>query len=877
MNYMSSNSALSPEALHLFEALPDLYLILSTDFTILTASKAYLEIAQKNLDEIQGKNVFEVFPDNPANPKADGTTALRKSFESVLANKQVHKMDQQRYDITVNKGNDTFIEKYWRAINTPVLDKAGEVQYILLKVEDITAQALALKSEATSKIQLEQITGEQLVTKQELIKARAQADLERRKLENLFMQAPALICIFEGPEHVFALVNPLYQQLVGDRPILGKPIAEAMPELEGQPIFGLLDKVYQTGETIYAHETQVQLDHTNSGDIGHNYYNFTYQAIRNLEGEIYGIMVFAYEVTTQVNARKEIEKRQQALQELNKKLEEANQQTQAAYSKLAQMQLELQKMNRDLEKLVTERTSELEQSNAAIEEQRNFLHTILMNAPTPFVILEGPEHVFQLVNPSFQQLFPGRNLVGKPLIQALPEIDESPIPRILDKVYLSGETYEAREYPLMLSRHEGEPAEEILFTFTYQAHRNQQGVIDGVLVFAHDVTLEVLARNAVQESAQQLKLITDALPVLIGYLDKEERYRFANKAYESWFPLKAADLLGRKVRDVVGEKAYQGVKQYIDRALAGERLDFESKMPYRDEFVKHIRTSYVPDIREGKVAGFYTLVNDITEQVEIRQQIEEREQEALALSKKLATTNEELSTINDELVRTNVDLDNFIYAASHDLKAPIFNIERLLLILLESIPSETQEAPELSQVLDMISNSIVRFKRTIDHLTDVTKLQKENNQETTIVNMADLIHDVELDLISQIETSGAQVDVNVAECPAIRFSEKNLRSVIYNLLSNAIKYRSPDQPPKIKIDCQEAGEYILLRVQDNGLGLDLAGQQKIFSMFVRLHDHVEGTGVGLYMVKKIVENADGRIEVESAIGAGSTFKVYLKR
>jgi signal transduction histidine kinase len=108
---------------------------------------------------------------------------------------------------------------------------------------------------------------------------------------------------------------------------------------------------------------------------------------------------------------------------------------------------------------------------------------------------------------------------------------------------------------------------------------------------------------------------------------------------------------------------------------------------------------------------------------------------------------------------------------------------------------------------------------------------------------------------------------------------KNARSIVYNLLSNAIKYRSPDRPPVVRVHCRPEGEYSELSVSDNGLGLDLSAdkREKLFAMFKRLHNHVEGSGVGLYMVKRMIENAGGRIEVESTLGEGSTFKVYFKR
>jgi signal transduction histidine kinase len=119
--------------------------------------------------------------------------------------------------------------------------------------------------------------------------------------------------------------------------------------------------------------------------------------------------------------------------------------------------------------------------------------------------------------------------------------------------------------------------------------------------------------------------------------------------------------------------------------------------------------------------------------------------------------------------------------------------------------------------------------------------------------------------------------VEVADCPPVTFSEKNLRSVVYNLLSNAVKYRAPERPPRVKVRAHCTNHHVLLVVQDNGLGISETGQRKLFGMFQRLHDHVEGSGIGLYMVKRMVENVGGRIEVESEVGTGSTFTVYFPR
>jgi signal transduction histidine kinase len=130
-------------------------------------------------------------------------------------------------------------------------------------------------------------------------------------------------------------------------------------------------------------------------------------------------------------------------------------------------------------------------------------------------------------------------------------------------------------------------------------------------------------------------------------------------------------------------------------------------------------------------------------------------------------------------------------------------------------------------------------------------------------------------VVPGVRTCGAQLDVELADNAAVRFLEKNLRSLVYNLLSNALKYRDPSRPAHVRLRARPDGQFLRLTVQDNGLGIDPAGQRKLFGLFERLHNHVEGSGIGLFMVKKMVENAGGRIVVESEVGVGSTFTVLL--
>jgi signal transduction histidine kinase len=114
------------------------------------------------------------------------------------------------------------------------------------------------------------------------------------------------------------------------------------------------------------------------------------------------------------------------------------------------------------------------------------------------------------------------------------------------------------------------------------------------------------------------------------------------------------------------------------------------------------------------------------------------------------------------------------------------------------------------------------------------------------------------------------------EVPSIEFQRKNLRSIMYNLLSNAVKYRATDRVNRIDIRTYKDSNTIVLEVKDNGLGISQNQQEKLFQMFKRFHPHVEGTGIGLYIIKRIVENHGGTITVSSTEEQGTTFTIFFK-
>lgn len=272
-----------------------------------------------------------------------------------------------------------------------------------------------------------------------------------------------------------------------------------------------------------------------------------------------------------------------------------------------------------------------------------------------------------------------------------------------------------------------------------------------------------------------------------------------------------------------------------------------------------------PYITKAKVATFVRFylqkkelekVNKLT--LEMNLQLEERVKER-----------------TQELTRVNKDLDNFVYTASHDLKAPINNIEGLMTALHETLQEKSPQPEGVAPIMEMMNSSISRFKDILVDLTEVAKVQYEAAAKDK-VNFKELLEEVKLNIREMMEAHNAVIVDDFSQVPGLSFSRKNLRSILYNLVSNSIKYSSPERKPEITVTTATIDDFILLTVRDNGLGLREQDQQKVFGMFKRLHTHVEGTGVGLAIVKRIVENCGGKIEFESELGKGSVFKVYLK-
>ncbi|KAA5544829.1 sensor histidine kinase [Adhaeribacter rhizoryzae] len=232
-----------------------------------------------------------------------------------------------------------------------------------------------------------------------------------------------------------------------------------------------------------------------------------------------------------------------------------------------------------------------------------------------------------------------------------------------------------------------------------------------------------------------------------------------------------------------------------------------------------------------------------------------------------------------ELEKLNASHETFIYAVSHDLKAPLANIEGLVALLIETsdeiVAREGGDIEEQKIVMGLLSQSVKSMRNMIDDLSDIAKI--EGNYQETVENIRfeTILQEVQWTLKDKIKESQAQICIDI-QAPEIKFPRKNLRSIIYNLLSNALKYTSPGRNPEVWIKTIKESEIVQLSVKDNGLGITPEQQELIFAQYARLKKEGEGTGIGLYLVKRILDNAEGKIKVQSKPGEGSEFIVYLK-
>lgn len=411
-----------------------------------------------------------------------------------------------------------------------------------------------------------------------------------------------------------------------------------------------------------------------------------------------------------------------------------------------------------------------------------------------------------------------------------------------------------------------------------------------------DITDRIESEQRLKVNEEHLRTLIEQAPVATAlFVGKEMIIDIPNEAMlKVWG--KGRSVIGKPLREALPELEGQPFLAILDRiyqtgeahseqgAKADLVVDGKLQTFYYDYTYKPLKNSH------GEVYAILDMAVDVTEQVVSRQELEQSEERyrqlASELERRVIQRTEELHQANIELVNSNNNLQQFAYAASHDMQEPLRKIQSFGSRLLSTYSGQLDDNGKY--MLNRIQDASKRMSAMIDDLLAYSRLTTREG-EFQSVRLDEVVHSVLADLELSIQEQ--KTDILVGQLPVVWGNASQLTQLMQNLISNAVKYRLPDQESVIRLSYRTVDEaekqtlpkllpdhrYICLEVSDNGIGFDEIYLDRIFQMFQRLHGRSEfsGSGIGLALCKKVVQNHHGYITAQSRPGEGATFIVYL--
>jgi PAS domain S-box-containing protein len=547
------------------------------------------------------------------------------------------------------------------------------------------------------------------------------------------------------------------------------------------------------GEAVGFPDFLVPLDR--NGYLEDCYFDFSYSPIRDEYGEIGGILVICMETTA---------------------------------------------------KVVSMQTAAKAQHETASERDR--LHRFFMQAPAGICILDGPELAFELVNPLYQQLFPGRPLLGKALLDAVPEIKGQPIWDVLQEVYNSGDSFEGNELLIPLARKSDGPVEDRYFNFIYQARKNAMGQVDGILVFVFEVTDMVAVKNELENYQANLHKVNKDL----HQTNDQFNLAIASANMGTW----SVDLATGQLTVSLAGRQIHGLGQE-------EQLSLEESM-----------LIVLPEYREQLHEAIQAAQEQLTS-FEMEYQIQPRDASQLKWLRSTGKTYQDSNGRPAHITGTIMDIterklydqrkDEFLSIASHELKTPLTSIKAY-----NQLMKRAADPKQLSDFVAKSADHISRLERLINDLLDVTKI----NAGKAVYTMEPFdFGQMVRESVESIQHS-AQQQIILQSTAEVKYTGDHYRleQVMNNFLSNAVKY-SPGAE-KIIVNSIAEKNHILVSIQDFGIGIAKENLLNLFDRYYRVENtamRFEGLGLGLFISSEILKRHKGSFWIESKPGKGSTF------
>ncbi|MDN3689814.1 PAS domain-containing protein [Cyclobacterium jeungdonense] len=389
---------------------------------------------------------------------------------------------------------------------------------------------------------------------------------------------------------------------------------------------------------------------------------------------------------------------------------------------------------------------------------------------------------------------------------------------------------------------------------------------EGLSVFIKDITKEKIASENVRQSNERFEKIAEATNDAIWDFDVENNRLFWGRGFQTLFGYDlesltpTLDLLVSFIHPDDREKVASKIQQFLESETLTNWFE-EYRFLQQNGFYAFVmdRAIFIRN-QEGKVTRVVGAMTDITYRKEYEESLE--------------ALNQQMSVHSKELERSNLELEQFAYVASHDLQEPLRMVSSFMGLL------ERKYGPDLDekahQYIRFAIDGAKRMRQIILDLLEFSRIGKHEDS-LKLISISQIVDEVCV-LQKRIIREG-NAKVIYGELPSVISYRAPLMQVFQNLIGNALKYKRPDNPPQIEIQAEAAGDFWRFFIKDNGIGIDPIYHEKIFIIFNRLHNNEEytGTGMGLAIVKKIIENLGGTIGVESAKGNGSTFYFTLPR
>ncbi|MUG93317.1 PAS domain S-box protein [Scytonema sp. UIC 10036] len=384
-----------------------------------------------------------------------------------------------------------------------------------------------------------------------------------------------------------------------------------------------------------------------------------------------------------------------------------------------------------------------------------------------------------------------------------------------------------------------------------------------------ELRLRKQVEEALQQREEQMRLITNAVPALISYVDAQQRYRFNNRGYEEWHGISASDIYGKTIQEVVGESVYESIRPYVEAVLSGEYVTYESKLQYIDGVSRYVNISYVPQFNSHEVVGFVALIQNITE----------RKQAEIALKE----SKERFRQLAEKAEATNRIKDEFLATLSHELRTPL----NAMLGWTQLLRTRKFDENTTAIALETIDRNTKLLATLIEDVLDVSRIiTGKLRLEVRPVKLVPVV----LSAIDTVRSAAVAKDITIASFldPSVGVvlgDSNRLQQIVWNLLSNAVKFTSRGGKVEVKLSLEESQwgktqQSALIEVKDTGEGIAPEFLPYVFERFrqadsssTRSHG---GLGLGLAIVRHLVELHGGTVRVESlGIGQGATFIVSL--